>query len=151
MVGKAGRALASLVVVVTGCASQSMTDPVGSGHGQCAQRAGTYRASYATRSGNCGDIPESIDSIATQPTTESQKATGCTGPGISSSADNCEVTFDQTCPNDGLEKGGRERVSGNAKWNTSATYGTSTVQITLTNAGGQVRCTGTYDVVITRQ
>lgn len=145
-------AITAVACVALGCASASSTEPVGSGHGQCAPRVGAYRASYTLRTGNCGPIPEEVV-IYNQidPDAGTQPSSTCSGPGSTMSVDNCEVTFDVTCPNNGYETGGSSRVVGNAKWSVSADHAASTVQFTLFGPAGQVRCTGTYDLAIVKQ
>lgn len=142
--------LALIVLVLVGCGSESRADPVGSGHGPCAQRAGTYAARYTERQGTCGPVQERVSSLTVQPQTADVIDAGCTGS-IAYTPDNCEVTYASACPEDGIEKGGSLTTNGNSKWNASADHGTAVEQWTIRGPAGQTRCLSTYDVTITKQ
>jgi hypothetical protein len=150
-------ALALALLMLAGCSgSTSGSDEprpapilVGSGHGPCAARSGTFSETFAIRSGNCGAIPEQIVSIG-QNSTPSGDAGACVRS-VTESADNCEVTFSSRCPSDGVERGGTGVLSGLAKWNAEGTYATAVEQVTALGADGHLICTGTYDVTVRRQ
>ena len=122
---------------------------VGSGHGTCQTRKGTYVASYAPRSGTCGPNPDRLLQVdqTVAPASDAGAATGCTGPGESQSADNCEVDYDNKCP----QPTGSAEVSGHSKWNAEGTYGTAVEQWTVFGAAGNVMCMSIYDVTVTKQ
>jgi hypothetical protein len=115
--------------------------------GPCAQRSGSYLMKYTERSGTCGKGVENVVNITSQPTTVDPPCSGS----ISYSADNCEVSYSTTCPNDGAVKGGELTITGKSKWNKDATSGTATETWTLRNPDKTTLCLGTYDVVGTRQ
>lgn len=127
---------------------------VGSGHGSCVARKGTYIATYAVRSGNCGDIPERIEQVdQTAPPRDAGAEAGpspCSAD-VTDSVDNCEVTYTSRCHSDGLEKGGSLVVSGLSKWTTDGTLGTAVEGWTAIGAAGNTLCTGTYDLTIRRE
>lgn len=132
--------VACLAAVVGACASESAQPS-----GPCAKRNGSYRQSYVERSGTCGAPGERIIPAGPQPTSVDAPCTGS----ISYSSDNCEVTFDATCPEDGIQKGARLRETGKSRWNANASEGTATVQWTVTDANGKTLCISTYDVTLT--
>jgi hypothetical protein len=92
-------------------------------------------------------MPEQVSNAQSQPTAIDPPCKG----NISYTADNCEVTYDSTCPTDGAVKGGDVVSSGHSKWNTAATHGTATEQLTAHNSAGRTLCTSTYDVTLDRQ
>lgn len=120
------------------CASKA-TEPFG----PCAQRIGTYRSSFVTRTGNCGDVPEQIATIRKQPTAPVPPCTGS----VSDSADNCTVTLDQTCQDDAS----RVQERGNVHWSKDASSATGTVQFIITLFATGQTCQGTYDMSVVRQ
>lgn len=129
-------------LAIVGCSSDDTT-----GGGPCAQRKGTYLTTFKTRSGNCGDIPEQVDTITSQPT---EPAAPCTGT-IGYSADNCEVTNDIICPEDGLGAGWTSTIELKATWSESGDRGTAIQQVVIKNADGGIECQGSYDATVTRQ
>jgi hypothetical protein len=139
-----------LILAAVGCGSADTTDPLGSGHGTCSQRVGTYALAYVERQGNCGAGSERVFLSAKQPVTEDLNADGCTGA-ISYSGDNCEVTYSSTCPEDGVQRGGKLSISGTSKWNVAATYGTAIEEWTLARPDGTTLCRSTYDVTANRR
>lgn len=136
-------AFAVVCVLLAACSSSSSS----SAAGPCAQRKGSYLASYTVRSGNCGDGPETVQNIDKQPTTVDAPCKGS----ISYTADNCQVTYSSTCPNDGAVKGGQLSIDGHSNWNTDGTHGTATEEWVLRDSSGKTLCQGTYDVVVTKQ
>lgn len=108
---------------------------VGSGHGACARRVGTFSEVYEVRSGNCGPIPEQIVNVD-QDAVSADAGTSCSRS-VTESADNCEVTFSSNCA-------GRT-AQGLAKWNREGTYATVVEQV------GSPTCSGTYTMVARRQ
>lgn len=116
------------------------------GDGTCDQRSGTYIARYTERSGNCGPVPEQVDTITVQPVAPEPPCSGT----ISYSADNCQVTFEATCPETGLGLDWSSTTDGKVTWNASASKGSGIVQIVLTNANGGIECQSTYNLVSER-
>ena len=137
------RILGAVVVGVVAVACSSSGD--GGNSGPCAQRIRSYRSTYVERSGTCGPPGELISSAGPQPTAVDAPCTGS----ISYTPDNCEVTFDSTCPEEGVARGAKLRENGKARWNTDATSGTATLQWTITDAAGKTICISTYDVTLT--
>jgi hypothetical protein len=117
----------------------------------CAQRSGSYVATYVQRSGTCGPAGQRVTNLDRQPTTASMQSQGCTGPGITYDADNCEVTYDSTCPEDDIASGAHLRVVGHSQWNSDGSHGTATEQWSAIDAKGQTMCLSVYDVNLRRQ
>ena len=129
-----------LCCTVVGCASADRE--VASG--PCAQRSGAYSAKWKVRDGNCGDIPEQIDTLDKQPT---EPAPPCTGT-ISYSNENCTVTVSSTCPG---AAGYSFKISGIARWSEDANSGTAVLGMNIfENASGRGVCSGSYDVTYTK-
>ena len=146
------------LVACSGASSGPESSPVsppvvGSGHGACALRKGTYSAIYLTRDGNCGNVPERIvnfgQTAPARPPIDAGPPPCATA--TTETADNCEVTYSERCKSDRLEKGGSFTVSGLAKWNVEGTYGTAIEQWDVLGAAGNALCTGTYSVAIRRE
>lgn len=136
------------LVMLASCSSSEEADkPLGSGNGQCAQRAGSYVAKYTQRDGTCGEGVEIVQNVDEQPTAPQAP---CTGK-ISYTGDNCEVTYNTVCPNDGFVKDGVLAITGHSKWNADATQGEAVEQWVLQASDGKTVCNSTYDVTITRQ
>lgn len=135
------------LVLLVGCSSSDDDPAIGSGNGTCALRSGSYVTTFVTRSGNCGEIPETIGNVTTQPT---DGGPGCTG-GITYSTDNCEVRVDTKCPGTGSNSEGKVSVTGLAKWSTDGALGHATETLTITDAKGDIVCLGTYDLTQRRQ
>jgi hypothetical protein len=117
----------------------------------CAQRVGTYTTTFAERDGTCGPIPEQIETIDEQPT---EPAEPCTGS-IDYSADNCRVTFDQTCPEPGLSElfstpDVTSRFDGIVTWSENGASGSGVVQFVVMDAAGLILCQSTYDYLGTK-
>ena len=132
----------SLVALETACANE-----FGSGNGPCAQRSGAYVARYTFRSGTCGEAGERLFSIDKQPTIVVPPCRGS----ISYTPDNCEVTYEETCPNDGAVVGGELAISGKSKWNADGSAGSALESWTIRNPDGTTLCQGAYDVELTRE
>ena len=138
---------AVVLVWLVGCSSSDDTPEVGSGHGTCGPRSGSFIAHYTLRpGGTCPPLPDAVVNV----TADTAAPAGCTGT-PTNSADNCEVLLDQTCPSDAVSKGGTSRVTGQLKWNVVGTYGEGTETLYLTNGDGSSICVGTYDTTVTRQ
>lgn len=137
--------------LLAACSSSTTSeggDPaLGSGHGQCAQRAGSYVVKYTVRTGNCGDAAESVQNIDAQPT---EPKAPCTGK-IEYTTDNCEVTYSSVCPADFAQKGAKLTISGHSKWSTDATQGTAIESWSAEDVDGKNICQGTYDVTMAKQ
>jgi len=129
-----------LVVVAAACSSAPSS-------GACRPRVGTYLATFSSRSGNCGKIPEQVyvfDGDAGAPE-------GCTESG-NPSATACEVTLDTTCkpgPNEPDKLA--TTVRGKATWSEDANTATAVLQFILKHPDGSTECEGTYDVSFRRQ
>ena len=130
-----------LVGILAACSSSSDDG------GPCVQRKGSFIAKYSQRSGTCGNSAETVLNIDKQPTSVDAPCTGS----ISYTADNCQVTYESACPNDGAVKGGRLSITGHSKWNSDGTSGTATEQWVLSDASGKTLCQSTYDVTVTKQ
>ena len=132
-------AVVAIAAVIAACSSSS-----GAPSGPCAKRVGTYRLSFATRSGSCGTLSEQIVTLTEQPMAVADPCTGS----IQYSSDNCTATSDATCPsNDGTAVEQRETVH----WNQDGSRGSGEVQYILHDvATGNTLCTGTYDVAADR-
>lgn len=135
----------SLVVFSAGCGDDSR--PVDrSEPGNCAQRSGTFSSVFRERSGNCGPIPEQIETVAEQPT---EIPSPCSGT-IGYSDDNCEVTAAYSCPEDGLGDGWSSAIELFVEWNEPGTRGEGVEQIRVFDSEGLAACQGTYDVTSNR-
>jgi hypothetical protein len=115
-------------------------------NGDCDERTGSYRSTWSERSGTCGAIDESIDTISEQPT---EPEPPCTGE-ISYSANNCRVTASQECPGDSVEPEATIEMDSVADWNASGTRGTAIQEVTVKDSDGVTICHSTYDAVITK-
>jgi hypothetical protein len=130
-----------LLMLVSACAGDEEN---GSGNGPCAQRQGTYVARYTARSGNCSAGGEVVNTIDRQPTSVDPPCTGS----IAYTSENCEVTYNTTCPKDGFEL----TVTGKAKWSRDATTGAAIEQwVLVRKSDGAAVCQGTFDVQLSRQ
>lgn len=130
------------LAIITACGSD-----VASTAGPCAQRGGSYIAKYTQRTGSCGAGTERVQNVTQQPTTVDRPCSG----NITYSPDNCEVTYESTCPEDGLIRGGTLTISGHSKWDAAATYGTAVEQWTVLRPDKTTACLSTYDVTMSRQ
>lgn len=130
------------LLVVTSCASPDADS------GVCARRDDqTYVARYVERSGTCGEGAEVVINAGPQPTSVDAPCKGS----ISYSADNCEVTYESECPNDGAVKGATLIVTGKSTWAEDASSGSAIEQWTLRDRDGKTVCMSTYDVTVTRR
>jgi hypothetical protein len=116
--------------------------------GPCEQRSGTYRFSFAERSGNCGAIPEQIVTIDAQPMTPPAP---CMSGEIRYSSDNCEVTnVNIVCPENGVAPGATSTSNGKYTWTRSASSGSGEVNMVVKDDSGLVICQSSYSVSATR-
>ncbi len=141
---------AGFLALVSACSSETTGTGAGSSSGEpgvCAQRKGSYILKLTERAGNCGPGTETVVNIDAQPTSIDAPCVG----DISYSADNCEVTYSSTCPNDGVIKGGELAITGKSKWSPDAKTGTAVEQWVLRNPDKTTLCQGTYDVAGSRQ
>ena len=138
--------LMTLAVVALGSVACGDDDPKNDEPSDCALRVGTYSSVFAVRSGNCGAIPEQLETIDEQPT---EPPAPCTGT-IDYSTDNCEVTSEATCPAETLGAGWTTTTELKANWNESGSHGTAITQFVVYDDAGAVVCQGTYDVAITQ-
>lgn len=140
--------LCCIVLLVSAAACGDDKDVVGSGNGQCARRDNIgYVIRYTVRSGDCGAVSEQLHSPGPQPVTVDPPCKGT----ITYTPDNCEVDYDQTCPNDGVVKGGEVTVRGHSKWNTDASHATALEQWVVRGTQKETICNSTYDVTVDRQ
>lgn len=102
------------------------------------------RINMTARSGNCGAVAETIETMQSQPTAPPPPCTGS----ISYSPDNCEVTVDTICPV-GTD-GATNKMVGKADWAHDGKAGTAVLDIRMTSGSGVVTCSGTYDVQYTK-
>lgn len=126
-----------LVALVVGCGSEAAA-PAES----CGPRAGLYRATYVTRSGDCGAIPEAVINF------DDPAPAGCTSKYPSDTA-SCRVMGDVTCPADGMPTS-KVNVKGVTTWQPGGASGAGVVSFAITEASGKVACQGTYDVTYTK-
>jgi hypothetical protein len=139
--------LATAIAVTLGAVACGGGSDDASDGGPCAQRAGTYLSQFSERSGNCGPIPEQLDTLTEQPT---EPPAPCQGT-IAYSADNCEVTSFGVCPEEGLGPGWTSELDSAADWNSSATQGTALMQFVVKDGSGAIVCQSTYDVALSKQ
>jgi hypothetical protein len=133
-----------LGLVALGCSSGDD----GEESGPCEQRSGTYRFSFAQRSGNCGVIAEQILTIDAQPTTPPAP---CLSGEIRYSSDNCEVTnINIVCPEDGVAPGATSTSNGKYRWSDSGSSGTGEVNMVVKDESGLVICQSSYSVTAVR-
>lgn len=132
---------ALLALAIVGCSSSSNTGgnslPPG---GMCSPLQGSFRLTFVTRSGNCGDIPEQIVNYDS-PTTRDMTA-GCEG-GATLSSDKCRGDFDYTCP---VPDGNFLREEGVVRAAADGQSALATEQITVLDSRRVPICSGTYDV-----
>jgi hypothetical protein len=112
-------------------------------NGPCAKRSGTYLWAMTTRSGDCGDMPETVFTVTDEPPGPTLPCTGT----ITYSPDNCEVTRDELCPvdGDGGTADGTFTVRGVIDWNAAATAATGVLDYALDAPDPEQSCHGTYD------
>jgi hypothetical protein len=138
-----------VAAAVVGCASGEVdpsiydVKPAGQASADCAQRAGTYRATYTEESGSCGQKPEQISTISKQPTSADLAAMGCSGS-IGYSADNCRVTSDVKCTSGDTTV----HTVGVYDWSADGASATGTEQTTISASGAA--CSSVYGVSMTR-
>jgi hypothetical protein len=133
-----------LVVLVVGCGSSADEGD----SGPCTARSGTYRFSFAERSGTCGAITEQIVTLDAQPTAP---LAPCTSGEIRYSADNCEVTnVNIVCPEDGIAPGATSTTNGKYNWNESGSSGSGDATIVVRDAGDLILCQSSYRISAVR-
>lgn len=110
--------------------------------GSCTARKGNYRATYALKSGTCGEVREEIVNV------ERLSVSSCEGTTISASA--CgSFDFDQKCPT----ATGTILETGRATWSKDGSTGTIEKTVTQYDKFGAATlqtCSGTYVVTYTR-
>jgi len=132
------RGALALLALLVGCSSSS------DDASPCADHAGTYSVKFTARSGNCGEISEQI---VTLPSGPQMLPAGCTGT-IDTSADNCRVTYDETCV---LPMNtGTSQLKGVATWSSDSSSAHEVAELTILDPTGRLLCSGTYDVTDTR-
>lgn len=133
-------------LLLAACSSDPEVPPVGSGHGQCVERSGSFRTSYTVRSGSCPPLPEAITNITPSVTTE----TKCTSTS-DVSPDKCEVTHESTCPVETESAFSKINIRGHTKWSVDGSRGEGNEQWIVYRHDGSILCNGTYTTVIVRQ
>jgi len=143
-----------LLLACSGSDGSAPTAPhVGSGAGTCADRTGsTYLATVHEHPGSfCG--LEGKQFVVQAPSTHPPPA-GDAGPQCTGSADatpdNCEVTYNTTCPSQGVQ-GAAIKEEGHSKWSVDGSYATAIETLILFNADGSTACTSTVDLTLHRQ
>ncbi len=112
----------------------------------CTERSGTFTQTLVERSGTCGQIPDQIFSTTSQEAA-SMLQSGCTGSS-STSADNCDVTLDVTCPG---AAGYHVTQRGKVTWSNSGASATGVIQLVITtDDAGAAFCSSIYDVIVRR-
>lgn len=139
------RAFVGVGALLLGFVACTEEPELGSGNGQCVERKGTYLVRYTARTGDCGDVAETLLHLDKQPTAPEPPCSGS----IAYSSDNCEVTYEQTCPNEAT--GDTAKITGKSKWSTDGATGAALESWTAVDASGRVRCAGTYEVTLARQ
>lgn len=91
--------------------------------------------------GNCGAVPDTV--VDGQPAAPTPPCTGT----VTHSADNCEMTFDQTCPG---AQGVTVRQKGTGTFSPDGKTGTATFAFTVTDANGAMACSGMYGATFTK-
>jgi hypothetical protein len=105
--------------------------------GPCAQRAGTYRTSYAQISGDCGAGPVGdVSTIDAQPPASASERY---------SADNCEVTIVDSTSTTAT---GTVTINGKIEWNQDGSHGSG--PITIDESGLDGTCHGSYQITSDR-
>jgi hypothetical protein len=131
-----------LVAVVAGCGSPAPSTAVDPGW--CQALAGNYLAHFTTRSGNCGDLPESVVTIGDTSTTATCAET------VSYAPDRCSVDFHMSCPlknaATGASTGTFDEV-GTIHTSRTSPNASATIQMTIHDAAEAFVCSGTYDVI----
>ncbi len=134
-----------LCVLLAGCSGSSSGGSAGAS-GPCGQRNGTYRVTFAERSGDCGPAPEQIFTPSDQQ--QQQTNPSCTDR-TTVSADSCHVTLDVICPV--VATGDTVHDKGVINWAEDGSMGGGIVQIVATTPAGAIVCAETYDVTYSKQ
>ncbi len=127
-------------VLVTACGGTGDDDGQGDMTRVCAPWSGPYRVAHRKVSGNCGDIPERIETADGEPSL----GEGCTGK-VAVSPDHCTITVDETCPLDG--QSGTLTARGKLIDSKDGKTASGTVYYEV-NAGAE-SCTAIYEVTQT--
>ena len=115
----------------------------GCGRGPCAERRGTYQWDLTARTGDCGDMRESIITISSEPTAVSAPCTGT----IMYAQNNCQVIHDEQCPvaADGGSDEGTFSVHAVIDWSADGTAASGLFEYELDTPDTSNSCQGTYD------
>jgi hypothetical protein len=133
--------VAAFILALPACGS-------GSSRGICAQRSGTYRSKDTERSGTCGDIPEQIVTIDSEPLVPPAP---CTGGEIRYSDDNCDVTLvNVVCPEPGIGPGVTSTTNGKVTWSSDGSSGSGVLTIVVRDGTGGILCQSSYNDVESR-
>ena len=138
--------LFSAIVLLTAASSASCSSS-DEATAPCAERAGTYHATWVEESGNCGYMPDETVTMDSQPKEAEEINDACTGT-IVYSQDNCEATHDLVCAGStGFTVTRKESET----WDQDGSSGTSTVTLqVIKNADQSVQCSSVYRVTIER-
>jgi hypothetical protein len=98
----------------------------------CKDRSGTYTMSTTRRTGDCGNLGETVVQVG------GGGSGSCSG-GSTASEDNCEITVNTTCK----DAEGSLTSRGKVTWNADGTEGSGVLELVFTGADA---CQGTYDV-----
>ncbi len=113
--------------------------------GPCVDRSGTYLQSLTQQSGTCGPLADQVFNVDSG---SSVVPSTCTNTSTST-ADNCSVSFDTSCPG---AAGYTVLQHGVGHWNMDGSEASGIVQIQLIeNSSGLVKCSSTYDLSIQRK
>jgi hypothetical protein len=135
----------ALIAGCSGGANQSEPGAKPTNGGPCATRVGTYVTQFTARTGDCGEMAETIDTVNGEPSMPQKPCTGM----LHYTADLCAVTGDVTCPLPGIT--GSTEVKTSSTWSPDASKASGIAEVTVYNADGTVMCHGTYDVTVTRR
>jgi len=135
------RILATLVLTMAGCGGSDEGSS-----GPCEPLNGSFRVTFTTRSGNCGQIPEMI--VQSNGGAGDSVPSGCRQDVWTRSADSCRLDYDQTCSIPST--GGTIREVGVSHGSVDGASMTATEQMTVTNSAGAIQCLGTYELSYTR-
>lgn len=106
-------------------------------------RQGVYRVTFATQSGNCGELPESLINLDGTPAPGSV----CKINQQTYSENDCKLVVDELCPIKGGGENHTVAVTTQDAADGSRLSGAFTVQVT----GTPSNCTGTYGISAVRQ
>jgi hypothetical protein len=92
----------------------------------CDDRQGTYRVHADEMSGDCGEIPDSIEVVGA-----SDESEDCEGKSITSS-NNCSIELQIQCDDGNVES----TLEGKVVWSVEGDQGSGLVQITVSGPAG---------------